>query len=501
MISTSTPEPCDNLELQSIRSDSLPARNTQAGALSEMSVEPHSVAALHSDGGLMEDEDSFVIPSTGKDCSLLKLGVSFFLFGLINNVLYVIILSAALDLVPPSTPKGIIAFCNITPSLLVKLGWPYLLKGRIRYARRIVSCCVLSFVGMLVIALHESVFSRLFGICLASFSSGLGEMTFWQLSTTFNHPSVGGRCVGYFASGTGAAGVVGAFMWWELRGLGVRTGVGISAILPFILPLTFFFLLPRPAAFLHPSSSAPYMPIPDDDLETGLDDESTPLSAEISVESKVSIGLSIADKWRLVKPMLLKYMLPLFCVYTFEYTINQGVAPTLLYPVPSHGLISKIIHSIRDYYPLWQLVYQITVFLSRSTLSLGLKPLPARFLPAPAIIQFVILVILVSESAFGLLPESRAEGSIFLVFLLISIEGICGGLAYVNVFYRVNQEQPDPSSAHDPELTKQEREFKIGSIGFADSSGILLASILAVPTEVGLCRAQVARGKYLCQGL
>ena len=34
----------------------------------------------------------------------------------------------------------------------------------------------------------------------------------------------------YFASGTGAAGLVGAFMWWELRGLGVRTGVGISAV-------------------------------------------------------------------------------------------------------------------------------------------------------------------------------------------------------------------------------------------------------------------------------
>lgn len=67
-----------------------------------------------------------------------------------HTVLYVIILSAALDLVPPSTPKGIIAFCNIAPALLVKLGWPYLLKGRIRYARRIVSCCMLSFIGMLV---------------------------------------------------------------------------------------------------------------------------------------------------------------------------------------------------------------------------------------------------------------------------------------------------------------------------------------------------------------
>ena len=98
----------------------------------------------------------------------IKLGASFFLFGLINNgeapcpinaatyceqlhiVLYVIILSAALDLVPPSTPKGIIAFCNIFPALIAKLGWPYLLKGRIRYARRIIGCTAISVGGMLV---------------------------------------------------------------------------------------------------------------------------------------------------------------------------------------------------------------------------------------------------------------------------------------------------------------------------------------------------------------
>ena len=71
----------------------------------------------------------------------------------------------------------------------------------------------------------------------------------------------------------------------------------------------------------------------------------------------------------------------------------------------------------------------------------------------------------------------------------------------VNVFYRVNQERPDPQTEHDTERTKQEREFKIGSIGFADSLGILCASLLAVPTEVELCRTQVRRGKVLCQGL
>lgn len=34
----------------------------------------------------------------------------------------------------------------------------------------------------------------------------------------------------YFASGTGAAGLVGAFIWWEVRGFGVRVGVGLSAV-------------------------------------------------------------------------------------------------------------------------------------------------------------------------------------------------------------------------------------------------------------------------------
>jgi battenin len=34
-------------------------------------------------------------------------------------VLYVIILSAAMDLVPATTPKGLVAFFNIFPALIV----------------------------------------------------------------------------------------------------------------------------------------------------------------------------------------------------------------------------------------------------------------------------------------------------------------------------------------------------------------------------------------------
>ena len=71
----------------------------------------------------------------------------------------------------------------------------------------------------------------------------------------------------------------------------------------------------------------------------------------------------------------------------------------------------------------------------------------------------------------------------------------------VTVFYRINQERPNLSTLVDMERSRQELEFKIGSLGFSDSSGILLAALLAVPTEVQLCRAQVARMKMLCKGL
>lgn len=86
---------------------------------------------------------------------------------------------------------------------------------------------------------------------------------------------------------------------------------------------------------------------------------------------------------------------------------------------------------------------------------------------------------------------SDSTATIFTACLFIS----------VNVFYRINQEQHQVPDGGDPERSKQEREFKIGSIGFADSTGILLASILAVPTEIELCKAQVARGKLICKSL
>jgi battenin len=84
----------------------------------------------------------------------------------------------------------------------------------------------------------------------------------------------------------------------------------------------------------------------------------------------------------------------------------------------------------------------------------------------------------------------------------------------VNVYYHVGHEEialpPAEEGSHTllqgpnievEQWKRQAKEFRIGSLGFADSFGILLASLIAMPTELGLCRLQVLRGKDLCQRL
>lgn len=225
---------------------------------------------------------------------------------------------------------------------MAKVGWPYLLKGQIHYYRRIFACASCSFIGMLVsfidlalcpcstktdatapsqiIAFSPSLPPRLLGISLASFSSGLGELTFLQLSALYpSYLSLGG-----FASGTGGAGILGAGLWVAIKGWGVKKAMGATSILPIgMVAMLLLVLKPR----------------------------STKSASTSTVKSS---GLSASEKWALARPLIVKFMLPLFAVYVFEYTINQGVAPTLLYDLPEGGLLGWFVKGPRDFYPLYQ---------------------------------------------------------------------------------------------------------------------------------------------------
>jgi battenin len=167
--------------------------------------------------------------------------------GLINNVLYVIILSSALDLVGPSVPKGVVLLADVLPSFVTKLCAPYFIH-RIPYNVRILIFVALSASGMLIIALtpaeqdSRNISIKMFGVILASLSSGGGELSFLGLTHYYGHFALAA-----WGSGTGGAGLVGAGAYavaTTAMGISPRTSLLAFSFLPLIMLISFFTVLP-----------------------------------------------------------------------------------------------------------------------------------------------------------------------------------------------------------------------------------------------------------------
>jgi battenin len=167
---------------------------------------------------------------------------------LINNVLYVIILSAALDLVGPSVPKGVVLLADVVPSFLTKLVAPYFIHV-VPYHVRIWAMAGISTCGMLLIALSPvsrdgaNIGVKLLGVMLASLSSGAGELSFLGLTHYY-----GPFSLAFWGSGTGGAGIVGAWAYVIATtsiGLSIRTSLLSFSLLPVIMIASFFLILPR----------------------------------------------------------------------------------------------------------------------------------------------------------------------------------------------------------------------------------------------------------------
>jgi battenin len=166
-------------------------------------------------------------------------------------------------------------------------------------------------------------------------------------------------------------------------------------------------------------------------------------------------------------------MLPMLIVYTSEYTINQGVAPTLLFPLKGTPF-----SQYRAFYPTYNAIYQIGVFLSRSSVAF----FRIHHLYLPACLQAVNLVILTAHAAFNFIP------SVWIIFAIIFWEGLLGGLVYVSTFAEIADNVP----SHD-------REFSLAATSVSDSTGISIAALLGMALEVWLCSWQVSHGRDYCK--
>jgi battenin len=415
---------------------------------------------------------------------------------LINNVSYVIILSAALDLVGPAVPKGVVLLADVLPSFLTKLVAPYFIH-QIPYAVRINVMCALSAAGMFLIALTPSVLEeggsiavKLFGVALASLSSGAGELSLLGLTHYY-----GPWALAAWGSGTGGAGLVGAGLYVLLTttiGMSVRSSLLTCACLPFIMPLAFFLILPH-GPLRRASASSTYNPIPRisiDGEEQNEDEDIRSFPATTAAETLLTpsseadrssrLGTpdsrpSFSRHLRRTRALFIPYMLPLLLVYVAEYTINQGVSPTLLFPLPTTPFTAY-----RSFYPVYAFLYQLGVFISRSSSPF----LRLHSLYLPSLLQCLNLLILLVHAIYYFIP------SVWIVFAIIFWEGLLGGAVYVNTFAEIMETVP-----------RDEREFSLGATSVSDSAGICIASLIGMAIEGRLCDANVARGRPWCRDL
>ena len=239
-------------------------------------------------------------------------------------------------------------------------------------------------------------------------------------------------------------------------------------------------------------------------------------------------------------------MLPLFLVYISEYTINTSLYPLLLFPPPSEGRLSSgqfsgshlgklggtastsfssssyhhhhkrsLLHPItnlRSFYPTYSTLYQLGVFISRSSLPFY----RLRRLYTGSILQLINFLLLLTEVMGGWLPSA---GGTWVVLALAVWEGLLGGAVYVGTFARVGEEvgRPRRVSGRDegegsegedePEVVggqreggiDEETEFALAAVSVSDSAGIMLAGVLGLWLEPSLCAWQVGSGRDACR--
>ncbi|XP_014467524.1 PREDICTED: battenin [Dinoponera quadriceps] len=378
--------------------------------------------------------------------------VAFWILGLCNNYGYVVMLSAAHDILNTkfgnqnSTAKnethipgvrtcnsvstGAILLADILPALAIKVTAPFL---PFLVHARLATCVLFSAAGFLLVSLSTTEWLAILGVVITSLSSGLGEVTLLSYSNQFPK-----EVISTWSSGTGGAGVIGAASYAGLTMLlNTENTLLLMLIVPVLQAITFWFILQHP---MHTR-----IPI----TKNGIDSQ----EQIIKVPEK-----TFRDKLNLM-PSVLKYMIPLGLVYFFEYFINQGLYELIEF--------NDIWLTHKQQYRWLQVDYQIGVFISRSSVNL----ISLNKIWIMSLLQFVNVIILLFETLYYYIPN------IWIVFAIVLWEGLLGGGAYVNTFYRMSTEIP-----------KADREASMGIATMADSIGITLAGWLSMPVHNAICR-------------
>lgn len=432
----------------------------------------------------------------------LRNRIGFILLGLTNNFAYVIMLSAAYDLLKQSEipATGAISnnststlsnatekYCNehststilladTIPSLITKLMYPVFLLN-IPVAYKASATAVLSAASFLITGMTTNQVLIFAGVAFASFSSGLGESTYLS-----NTPSYGDVALSGWSIGTGGAGLLGAAAYALLSMvLPIKVIMILMLVAPVTMLVAYFYML-KAVDTIEEGGNMPVATISvmiegsEDELNRVIGGD-TPTTRDYGANNGVirydqsidslTQGQLIQeekfDKWAKIQylPKLARYFLPLLLVYFAEYFINQGLFELIYYPQ-----VTFLAHQAQ--YRWFQVAYQLGVMISRSSLDL----IQIRQLWTMSILQAVNAALFLAHAS-----KLIHIPSFYIVLALIVYEGLLGGFTYANTFFRMRKELPP-----------KKHEFGVSTVTIADTLGIVFAGMAALPVHNELCK-------------
>ena len=428
--------------------------------------------------------------------------LGFWILGVCTNFSYVVILSAAHDLLDThntttntstvvcrtdkrgrecnEVSTGVILLASILPTLILKLTLPWCLDY-ISYHLRVAVCVISNIISLVMLGTLTELSLILTGVVFASIEAGLGEITFLSLSTFY-----GPTALVAWSSGTGAAGVLGSVYYLVFSSfLPTHTVIYFVLLIPCIMSAAFWgclfipqvVLLKLPVLQVYRRSRLKRSDSEEKLLDEGTEENDEDIKDSNSVamtsstavpEKKVTTSKVDNTKHRsefvqflirlLYTRKLLRYMIPLFIVYVFEYMINQGLFELLYY---SNACFDQSVQ-----YRLYQMLYQVGVFVSRSSILL----FRIRYLWVMSFLQVCNFVLLYCEAEFQFIPF------ILITCCVVLFEGLLGGGTYGNAFYRVHNE-----------VEKSRVEFSMGVVSLADSFGISFAGLISIAIHNAIC--------------
>ena len=375
--------------------------------------------------------------------------VAMFLLGAINNLPYVVGVASA-NIIAGSEPTylGLVLWANTLSGLFARFINTGLAAKSVPYTVNFTINCCAMLGGLLGCAFAPNFWVSLVSVFFIGFSSSFGESVLLCYLAIKRKQAL----LTFWSSGTGMAGILGAGYSLATALTNVPIIWSFVALTPLVLiyMCCFFCVINKPPPDQRDPKNSPLLA---SSAESSLS-SSNYVSAENNnnKDAPPEVEKVPCFNWKIIKPVWW-YMFNCGSVYFLEYVIQSAFVHCAQKP-----------SEVQDWhYPLMNLMYQIGVFISRSSLALFKFPWVGWL----TLCQLVFFGMWATQPFFYWMP-------IYVQIIFMICVGLFGGCSYVNSFHLI---------MNDPHLSTKEKEVVTSWNAFVISLFIVLSTVFDVVSE------------------